>query len=261
MKHLTLTEFPQSALLLWYPDDIVPVAILAVDPGRNTGIAILHIERVVNTKNAPPWEARATACSASLPFAELPVQPRGERTGRQQRFVSMNEAMRQLVDAALKVDGFWRAASLEYVLRMHYAAEEMYFDAKSPSILPTVRLEGQLCEALSRTFRFDTARLFQAKEWRTSIGAQKQERAEAKLAANHFAHATFGTPPQPVTEDEYEAIGIAWHCAHVLAREHEEATGTDAKKTAIAGSKQGEGKKGRGRGKRELPEHLEDRVG
>ena len=257
-KHLSLTEYPQSAHLLWYPDDIVPVGILAVDPGRNTGLAILHIERVAGKRD---FEARGTAYSVSLPFAGLPVQPRGERTGRQQRFVSMDEAMREF-GATVPMGIRLHHESLTPGLHMHYAAEEMHFVVSAPTILPTVRLEGQLCAALSRTFKFDTAHLFQTKEWRTSIGAQKLKRAPAKLAARHFVHGTFGEPAMPVTEDEYEAISIAWHCAHVLAREHEEATGTDAKRAAIAGAQAKRGKKERAKRGRNtvLPDHLKDRI-
>lgn len=270
-RYVRFTVWPETPRVHLWPEGMPPLVVLAVDPGLQTGLALLHVS------GSPTMAALYTT---ALAFDSLPVPAKGERAGKQRLYRSMDEPMTELFDtmaqsgrAGAKPLGAVLEEHRAHHLPFHYAAEAMFWDEATPTIMPVARLEGHLHGALSWQFDFASTRLFTVPEWRESTGARGLKKEEAKVHAATWVAGMFGTPVigqgrVAPTEHEHEAAGIAWHCMGVLAQEWGREDVPPVKQKAIGAWEEGLKQTKRRRKKRArsvkgggLPEHLKGRVG
>ena len=171
----------------------LPDAILAVDPGDDTGLALL-------------WELlapRPRLWTATLQFRALPVE-----AGRVQRAV----AKRQwpcVPHGAFSCVAY--AAELMEPARPRRGATEHELRGLSQSVIKATRIEGQVYQALSRCLspEIGPPHLYPCREWRKLIGAERMKGPLAKVAAKAYVADHLGAD---VPEHEAEAACIAlWH--------------------------------------------------
>lgn len=174
--------------------------VLAVDPGRPTGLAILR------------WvDGYVQACTWTLQV------PPGTVQGR-----TLSDACFTFQREAFLLSGPWAyAAELGQVFARR-GQDSAEASGRWKSMASVARLEGQLQASLCRGLELTGQHLYLAQEWREGVlgrGGGKMKGALAKGFAVDFVRRQFGVEGA-LADHEAEALCVGLHCLRELAREH-----------------------------------------
>ena len=191
-----------------------PLLVLGIDPGGSepTGLALLRIDTPADVR-AVSWEGK---------FARpMPVSVRGERTGRQGLFRSVQELADSFEGELEHVaDDLLRMDDADY--RVHMACEAMYAAPQHAiSGLHLAELAGQLRQELGSRFQVRSDAQYKACRdkfaWRQLLGAERKRAAEAQAIAVGRCEDWFGGDWQ-TRPHAAEAACIALWRARQLSR-------------------------------------------